>query len=70
VSLAPILNFLTQLLAQLLTLAPLIGGIALLLAGAVLALGNHGRGKEGIVCALAGVAVMLGSQTMAASVHP
>lgn len=68
-SLAPILTFLTQLMAQLLTLAPMIGGIALLIAGAVLALGNHQRGREGIVCALAGVAVMLGSQTMATSVH-
>lgn len=68
--LTPVFNFLTQLLAALLTLVPLIGGVALILAGAYLALGNHQRGREGIICALCGLAVMLGAQTMAAAVHP
>lgn len=66
--LAPIATFLTGLLTQGLTLALPIVGLALLLGGAVVALGNHQRGKEAIICALVGGAVMLSSQTIATAV--
>lgn len=68
--LAPLTGLLGQLLAQAMTLAPIIIGFALLIGGAVLALGNHQRGKEGIICALVGGAVMLTSQQIGAALHP
>ncbi len=51
------------------TLIPFIGGFALLIGGGILALGNHGRGKEAIVCAFIGTAVMLASATIGQSFH-
>ncbi len=68
--LAPIAAFLATLLTQATTLVVPVVGIALLIAGGVMALGNHQRGKEAIVCALLGGAVMLSSGTIAAAVHP
>lgn len=65
----PILNMLTNLLQQLTTLAPVIIAIALFIAGFVLTLGNHQRGKELGIAAFIGGAVMLGAQTMASSIH-
>lgn len=68
--LAPLLALLGSILAQALTLVPVIAGFALLIAGGVMALGNHQRGKEGIICALIGTAVMLTSQSVGAAIHP
>lgn len=64
---APLVALLGNLLTQALTLVPIIIGFALLIAGAVMALGNHQRGKEGLICAFVGGAVMLTSQTMGAA---
>jgi len=67
--LAPLLGLLTAILTQALTLVPVIAGFALLIAGGIMALGNHQRGKEGIICALIGTAVMLTSMTVGAAIH-
>lgn len=68
--LAPLGTFLTALLTSAIgaLIVPVIG-IALLISGGVMALGNHQRGKEGVICALIGGAIMLSSQTIAAAVH-
>lgn len=66
--LAPILSFLSTLLDQAITLVPVVVGLALVIGGGIMALGNHGRGKEAIVCALLGGAVMLGSKAMGAAI--
>lgn len=68
--LAPLLALLNTILSQGLTLVPVIAGFALLIAGGVMALGNHQRGKEGIITALIGTAVMLTSQSIGAAIHP
>lgn len=68
--LSPLVGFLGQLLGQALLLAPILVGFALFLYGAILALGNHQRGREGIICALVGGAVMLTSQQIGAALHP
>lgn len=68
--LTPLVGFLGTLLAQALLLAPIIIGFGLLIGGAVLALGNHQRGREGVICALVGGAVMLTSQQIGAALHP
>jgi hypothetical protein len=68
-SLASLVTQLTTLLAQAQTLIPFIAGFALLIGGGILALGNHSRGKEAIVCAFLGTAVMLASATIGASLH-
>jgi hypothetical protein len=65
----PLATLVTQILTSALTLVPLIVGVALLLGGAVLALGNHQRGKEAVICALLGGAIMVTSQAVGASVH-
>lgn len=68
--LAPIQTLLTQLLDQAMTLAPVIIGLAVFMAGVIVALGNHGRGREmGIAAAFGGV-LMLGAKTIAANIHP
>ena len=67
--LAPLVTIVTNILAAGLTLAPLVVGAGLLIAGGVMALGNHARGKEGIICSLIGGAVMLTSQQIGAALH-
>lgn len=67
---APIITFLNNLLTQAGGLALPLIGLALLFAGAIMVLGNHHKGREGIICALIGGAVMLSAQTIAAAVHP
>jgi hypothetical protein len=67
--LGPLATLLTTLLTQALTLVPIVVGFALFIGGAVMALGNHQRGKEGIICALVGGAVMLTSMSIGAAVH-
>lgn len=64
----PIRAFLMGLLAQGITLAIPVVGLALVAAGVTVALGNHNRGKEGIIAALVGGAVILSSQTMATAI--
>lgn len=68
--LAPLLTLLASIFAQALTLVPIIIGFGLLIGGGVMALGNHQRGREGIICAFIGGAVMLTSQTIGAAIHP
>lgn len=67
--LTPVGNIVGSLLDQLITLAPLIIGLAIFIAGVVLAFGNHQRGKEGVAMALIGGALMLGAKTIASAVH-
>lgn len=67
--LGPIQNLLTALLAALLPLAPLIGGVGVTLSAAYLILGNHMKARDGIICALLGTAIMLGAQQMISAVH-
>lgn len=67
--LASLLTLLTTILTQALTLVPIIAGFALLIAGGTMALGNHQRGKEGVITALIGTAIMLTSMTVGAAVH-
>jgi hypothetical protein len=66
----PIVNILNQILTSAQPIiAPLIG-LALLMYGAILAAGNHAKAREGIICAIIGGAIMLGSQQIAAAIHP
>lgn len=67
--LQPIINVLTQLLQQLGQLAPVIIGLAVFAAGAIMALGNHNKGRDLVIAAVIGGVVMLGAQTIAASIH-
>jgi hypothetical protein len=69
-SIAPIQNLLTALLAAVLPLAPLVGALALFYAGFLLVTGDHRGGRTAILSAVVGIVVMLGSQTIATSVHP
>lgn len=62
-------NTLATLLTQVMTLIPFIIGFALLIAGGILALGNHQRGKEGVIAALIGGAIMLSSQSIGQGFH-
>jgi hypothetical protein len=66
--LAPLASLLTALSTQALTLVPFVAGFGLFVGGGTLALGNHQRGKEGVVCALLGGAVMLVSFTIGAAI--
>ncbi len=68
--LGPIQNILTQLLDQGVTLVPVLAAIAILIYGGVLLFGNHQKGKEGLFFVVVGTAVMLGSKTIAAGIHP
>jgi Na+/phosphate symporter len=68
-SLAPLVQFATTLNAQLITLAIPILGFCIFVAGAVYAFGNHNHGKERGLAAMVGGAIMLASQTLAASFH-
>jgi hypothetical protein len=65
----PLVNFATGLLTSAQPLVIPIVGIALFIAGVTLAFGNHQHGKVGVAMALAGGAVMLGAQQMAAAIH-
>ena len=67
--LQPIINILTQLLQQLTTLAPVIIGLAVFAAGAIIALGNHNKGRDLVIAAIVGGVVMLGAQTIASGIH-
>lgn len=68
--LTPIQSVLSALLDQGVALVPVIVGLALLVAGGVMAIGNHQKGREGALFALIGGAIMLGSKTIAAAIHP
>jgi hypothetical protein len=69
-SLAPILNLLTSLMTALLPLAPIIGALSVFYAGFLIVTHAHGKGREALLSAIFGIVVMLGSQTIAVSVHP
>ncbi len=62
--LSSLLPILQNILNSAIPLVPVIVGIAIAIAGATLALGNHQRGKEGIMVALVGGAVMLAAPSI------
>lgn len=66
---AGLVTQLTSILTGGLSLVPIVVGLALLIGGGILALGNHQRGKEGIICALIGGAVMLAAQSIGTGFH-
>ena len=64
----PIKNMLDTSLTTLLTLVPVIVGIALFVAGCIMAFGNHNHGRERGIWAMIGGAVMLGAKVMGAGI--
>lgn len=68
--LAPVQNIVTQLLDQGVVLVPVILGLCLLIYGVVMMMGDHAKGRQGMVWSLVGAAVALGAKTIAAAVHP
>lgn len=68
--LAPIQNIITQLLDQAIVLVPLILGLCLVVYGTVMMMGEHGKGRQGMIWSLIGGAIALGAKTIAANVHP
>lgn len=68
--LAPIQSLLTQLQAQLLTLIPIVAGLCAAAYGVVMMLGDHAKGRNGLLWTGIGGAVALGSATIAAAIHP
>jgi hypothetical protein len=66
----PIKNIVTQLLDQGILLVPIILGLCLAVYGVVMMMGDHAKGRQGMVWSLIGAAVALGAKTIAANVHP
>ena len=66
----PVKNIVTQLLDQAMVLVPLVLGLCLVVYGVVMMMGEHGKGRMGIVWSLIGGAIALGAKTIAANVHP
>lgn len=59
-----LISVLTNILNSGVSLVPIVVGIALVIAGATLTLGNHQHGKSGVLLALVGGAVMLAAPTI------
>lgn len=68
--LAPILNILTAVQAQVLTLVPVVAGLCAATYGVVMMMGDHAKGRTGLIWTGIGGAVALGSATIAAAIHP
>lgn len=67
---APIVSILNQILTAFQPVIVPLAGIALLMWGGVMMVGNHAKAREGIVCVIIGAAIMLGSQQIASAIHP
>jgi hypothetical protein len=68
--LTPVITLLTALQAQVLTLVPVIAGLAAATYGIVMMMGEHAKGRTGLIWTGIGGAVALGSATIAAAIHP
>lgn len=68
--LAPITSILTQAQAQVLTLVPVVAGLCAAAYGLVMMMGDHTKGRQGLIWTGIGGAVALGSSTIAAAIHP
>lgn len=68
--LQPIINIVTQMQAQVLLLIPGVAGLCAAAYGCVMMLGDHAKGRQGLIWTGIGGAVALGSSTIAAAIHP
>lgn len=68
--LTPVINILTGLQAQVITLVPVVAGLAAATYGIVMMMGEHAKGRTGLIWTGIGGAVALGSATIAAAIHP
>lgn len=68
--LAPIVSIVTQMQAQVMTLVPGVAGLCAAAYGIVMMLGDHAKGRQGLIWTGVGGAVALGSATIAANIHP
>ncbi len=69
-NLGPLVALLAADLTQAQTLIPVLAGLAFLIVGGVIMLGNHARGKEAGVCAIIGAAIMVAAPQISAGFHP
>lgn len=67
--LTPVQNLLSSLLDQGMTIIPIIAGICIAIYGVTMMMGDHAKGRQGVVWALVGTAISLGAKTIAASIH-
>jgi hypothetical protein len=68
--LTPIVSLLTQLQAQVLTLVPIVAGLCAATYGIVMMIGDHAKGRTGLLWTGIGGAVALGASTIAGAIHP
>lgn len=68
--LTPVQNVVSSLLDQGVLIVPVVVGLCLLVYGLVMAMGDHSKGRQGMIWALVGGAVALGAKTIAAGIHP
>lgn len=68
--LTPIINLLTSIQGQVMTMVPVIAGLAAATYGIVMMMGDHAKGRTGLIWTGIGGAVALGSATIAAAIHP
>lgn len=57
-------------MAQTLTLVPVIAGLCAAAYGIVMMIGDHAKGRQGLLWTGVGGAVALGATTIAAAIHP
>lgn len=65
-----ILHELTAIQASTLTIVPVILGLCFAAYGIIMAMGDHAKGRQGMIYAFIGGAVALGSSTIATSIKP
>jgi hypothetical protein len=65
-----ILHELTSIQASVLTIVPVVLGLCFAGYGIVMAMGDHSKGRQGMIYAFIGGAVALGSSTIATSIKP
>lgn len=57
-------------MAQTLTLVPVVAGLCAAAYGIVMMIGDHAKGRQGLLWTGVGGAVALGATTIAAAIHP
>lgn len=68
--LGPVQNLLSSLLDQGMAIVPVILGLCIAVYGIVMAMGDHAKGRQGVIWALVGGSLALGAKTIAAAIHP